>query len=164
RRCLAGGGRAGVGLGDVGGGGVVPVVVLKLPDGRAGAVVPGGPPPPLPAPADAPPTAAQRASSWATFARPVAPAGTQHSTADGRPQVERAAQATIPRVASAGQPPRWSAVRNLDTQRTYCPWVPPASHPHAAASAAATSSGHGMGPGRPRRAAAPAARAHDPAR
>jgi hypothetical protein len=109
----------------------------------------------LPHPNTVPPAAVQRASSRVTRARIVARVGMQHTTAEGRPQVERAAQLTMPRIASVWQRPLRSALRKRTTQRTCCPCVSAASHGHAAASAAFTSAGHWIGSGPPRRASAP---------
>jgi hypothetical protein len=115
----------------------------------------------LPVPITTPAAAVQRDSS-AIRAR-VFP-GRQHTTADGRPQVERAAQRTMPRISSLRQRLLLSVLRKWATQRTYAPWLTAVSHGHAAASAAATSAGHGMGSGFPRRAIALAGSARRTAR
>jgi hypothetical protein len=115
----------------------------------------------LPVPTATPPAAVQR-DSTAITAR-VFP-DRQHTTADGRPQVERAAQRTKPRVSSVRQRLLRSVLRKWATQRTYSPWLTAVSHGQAAASAAATSVGHGMGSGLPRRAIALAGSARRTAR
>jgi hypothetical protein len=115
----------------------------------------------LPMPIATPPADTHR--SWsATTARSFP--GRQHTTADGRPQVECAAQRTTPRDSSPRQRLRRSRFRKCATQRTYCPWLSAVSHGQAAASAAPTSAGHGTGPGFPRRAIAPAGSAERMAR
>jgi hypothetical protein len=72
----------------------------------------------LPVPITAPPTAVQRDSS--AIRDRVFP-GRQHTTADGRPQVERAAQRTMPRISRLKQRLLLSVLRKWATQRTYSP-------------------------------------------
>jgi hypothetical protein len=96
---------------------VLLLLVLDVDDELLEVVVTRQAPHTLPVPAVAPPTAAQRASSRMMRARKVASGGMQHTTADGLPQVERAAHGTMPRFASVRQPPLRIMFRKRTTQR-----------------------------------------------